>query len=219
MDVARDRARQYLKALPVRDRVMLVRADGMATPATAFEVDHKKVEDAIKASQPGSTALNLDQALVFARHIQGQDGHRVGEIAFIGPGRTAPRDPGTTALPRNLRVISIPDNVENVGLRKVGMRRSGADSGALGNLRGRAQLRSAAAHGDALARFRTSGAGGPRGGRVAPAARWRRGRSRKPRSNTAPAPRACWASTFLRTTAIRTTTMPNWNCRRSRRCR
>ena len=44
------------------------------------------------------------------------------------PGRTAPRDPGTAALPRNLRVISIPDNVENVGLRKVGMRRSGADS-------------------------------------------------------------------------------------------
>jgi hypothetical protein len=72
--------------------------------------------------------LNLDQALVFARHIQGQDGHRVGEITFIGPGRTAPRDAGTTTLPRNLRVIAIPDNVENVGLRKVGMRRSGADS-------------------------------------------------------------------------------------------
>jgi von Willebrand factor type A domain/Aerotolerance regulator N-terminal len=128
MDVARDRARQYLKALPVRDRVMLVRADGMATPATAFEVDRRRIEEAITASQAGATALNLDQALVFARHIQGQDGHRAGEIAFIGPGRTAPRDPGTAALPRNLRVISIPDNVENVGLRKIGMRRSGADS-------------------------------------------------------------------------------------------
>jgi hypothetical protein len=128
MDVARERARQYLKALPVRDRVMLVRADGMATPATAFEVDHKKIEDAIAASQAGATALNIDRALLFARHVQGQDGRRVGEIAFIGPGRTAPRDPGMAALPRNLRVISIPDNVENVGLRKVGMRRSGADS-------------------------------------------------------------------------------------------
>src|SRR6516162_8652165 len=74
MDVARDRARQYLHALPARDRVMLVRADGMATPATVFEPDHKKVERAIDASQPGSTALNLDQALVFARHLQGQDG-------------------------------------------------------------------------------------------------------------------------------------------------
>lgn len=128
MDVARERARQYLKALPVRDRVMLVRADGMATPATAFEVDHKKIEDAIAASQAGATALNIDRALLFARHVQGQDGRRVGEIAFIGPGRTAPRDPGMAALPRNLRVISVPDNVENVGLRKVGMRRSGADS-------------------------------------------------------------------------------------------
>src|SRR5712671_2852848 len=99
MDVARDRARQYLKALPVRDRVMLVRADGMATPATRFETDRKKIEAAINESQPGSTALNLDQALVFARHIQGQDGRRVGEIAFVGSGRTAPRDPAVT-LPK-----------------------------------------------------------------------------------------------------------------------
>jgi hypothetical protein len=43
----------------------------------------------------------VDQAWLFARHIQGQDGRRAGEIAFIGPGRTAPRDPGTApAAPR-----------------------------------------------------------------------------------------------------------------------
>src|SRR5690349_8807525 len=83
MDLARDRARQYLRALPSRDRVMLVRADALATPATSFEPDHKKVEAAIVASQPGSTALNIDQALIFSRHIQGQDGRRAGEIAFI----------------------------------------------------------------------------------------------------------------------------------------
>jgi hypothetical protein len=129
MDVARDRARQYLHALPARDRVMLVRADGLTTPVTAFEPDRKRVEKAINQSEPGSTALNLDQALAFARRIQGQDGHRVGEIAFIGPGRTGPRDPVTApAPPRNLRVIAIPDNVENVGLRRVGMRRKDGDS-------------------------------------------------------------------------------------------
>jgi hypothetical protein len=127
MDVAKDRARQYLRALPARDRVLLLRADGLATPATPFEIDRKKIEKAIAASQPGSTALNLDQALLFARHIQGQDGRRVGEIAFVGAGRTAPRD-STASLPHNLRVIAIPDNIENVGLRKVGMRRSGSDS-------------------------------------------------------------------------------------------
>ncbi|HMC62261.1 MAG TPA: BatA and WFA domain-containing protein, partial [Candidatus Solibacter sp.] len=129
MDIGRERARQYLRALPARDRVMLVRADALATPATAFEPDHRKVEAAIQASEAGSTALNLDQALAFARHMQGQDGRRVGEIAFIGPGRTAPRDPGTAAAPpRNLRVIGIPDNIENAGLRKIGMRRSPADN-------------------------------------------------------------------------------------------
>src|SRR5215471_7310900 len=105
MDAARDRARQYLKALPSRDRVMLVRADGLATPATAFEEDRRKVDAAIQASQPGSTALNVDRALAFARHVQGQDGRRAGEIAFIGAGRTTPRDPAGAPPPRNLRVI------------------------------------------------------------------------------------------------------------------
>ena len=129
MDIARERARQYLRALPSRDRVMLVRADALATPATSFEPDRRKVERAIAESEPGSTALNLDQALAFARRIQGHDGRRVGEIAFIGPGRTAPRDAGAVASPpRNLRVIPIADNIENVGLRRVGMRRAGGDS-------------------------------------------------------------------------------------------
>ncbi len=131
MEVARDRARQYLRALPAHDRVMLLRADAVATPATAFEPDRKKVEAAIDASQPGRTALDLDQALVFARHIQGQDGRRPGEIAFIGPGRTAARDPGAApAPPRNLRFIAIADSVENVGLRRVGLRRADTDSDA-----------------------------------------------------------------------------------------
>ena len=125
MDIARQRARQYLRALPARDRVMLVRADALATPATAFEPDHRKLETAIQSSQPGATALNLDQALAFARHVQAQAGRRAGEIAFIGTGRTAERDPASSAPPpRNLRVLLVPDAVENCGLRKIGMRRS-----------------------------------------------------------------------------------------------
>jgi hypothetical protein len=127
MDIARQNAREYLRAVPARDRVMLVRADALATPATSFEPDHKKVEGAIQASQPGSTALNLDQALVFAHHVQGQDGRRAGEIVFIGTGRTAERDPGTPAPPKNLRTLLVPDAIENCGLRKVGMRRSVTD--------------------------------------------------------------------------------------------
>lgn len=128
MDVARDRARRYVRALPSRDRVMLVRADALATPATAFEPDRRKVEAAIQASEPGSTALDLDQAFAFARHIQSQQGRRSGEIAFIGSGRTSEHDSGAAQQPpRNLRVIAIPDAIENTGLRKIGLRRSTTD--------------------------------------------------------------------------------------------
>ncbi len=128
MDLARDRARRYVRALPSRDRVMLVRADGLATPATAFEPDHGKIEAAIDASTPGSTALNLDQALAAARHIQTQAGGRSGEIAFVGTGRIAERDPAAAAVPRNLRLLLIPDSIENCGLRRIGMRRSATDT-------------------------------------------------------------------------------------------
>jgi len=127
MDAARQMARDYLNAVPARDRVMLVRADALATPATPFEPDHRKVEAAILASRPGSTALNLDQALAFARHAQGQDGRNAGEIAFVGTGRMAEREAGAAPPPRNLRVLLVPDTIENAGLRKVGLRRSATD--------------------------------------------------------------------------------------------
>ncbi|MBV9743952.1 MAG: BatA and WFA domain-containing protein [Acidobacteriia bacterium] len=128
IDLARQRALQYVRALPAIDRVMLVRADALATPATAFEPDRRKVETAIQDSRPGSTALNLDQALAFARRVQAQAGGHAGEIALISTGHIAEPDSANTAsLPRNLRFIPIADPIENAGLRKIGMRRSNED--------------------------------------------------------------------------------------------
>ena len=37
MDDARERALRYIRSVPAKDRVMLVRADGLTTPATPFE--------------------------------------------------------------------------------------------------------------------------------------------------------------------------------------
>jgi len=128
MDLARDRARRYVRALPAQDRVMLVRADGLVTPATAWEPDRRKVEAAIMASQPGFTALDLDQALLFAGHIQSQEGRNPGEIVFVGSGRTAAREASVAPPPRNLRVLLVPEAIENCGLRRVGMRRSADDT-------------------------------------------------------------------------------------------
>jgi hypothetical protein len=128
MDEARDKAQAYLRAVSAADRVMLVRADALATPATAFESDRSKVEQAIARSEPGATALNLDQALTFARQEQALGMGRPGEIVYVGPGRVAAEShPVTAAPPRNLRVLLVPDAVENCGLRKIGLRRSAAD--------------------------------------------------------------------------------------------
>src|SRR6202167_1553033 len=127
MDLARERARAYVRAVPARDRIMLVRADALTTPATAFEPDRRKLAEAIADSQPGATALNLDQALAFARQIQTESGRRAGEVVFVGTGKLAERDPAKLGL-RNLRFLSVPDAIENCGLRRIGVRRSAADS-------------------------------------------------------------------------------------------
>jgi hypothetical protein len=126
IDEARTAARAYVKALPSRDRVMLVRADALATPVTAFEADRQVLGDAIRQSQPGASALNLAQALEFAQRAQRLQAQRAGEIVYAGAGRV-PEDEATLGtLPTNLRVLGVEGAPENVGLRKIGLRRSAA---------------------------------------------------------------------------------------------
>jgi hypothetical protein len=124
MDQAKANARAYLRSIPRYDRVMLVRADALATPATAFESNRGVLESAIQQSQAGASALNLSQALEFAQRAQKLQGQRAGEIVFIGAGRVSEEEAGLSALPTNLRVVSTSSALENLGLRKVGLRRS-----------------------------------------------------------------------------------------------
>jgi hypothetical protein len=123
MDLARDRARAYVRALPASDKIMLVRADSLATPATAFEANHQKVLNAITASEPSSTSLNINQALDFARKIQ-LSGGLPGEVTFVGSGRVPESDANPDMASNNLRVLSVADTIENSGLRKIGLKRS-----------------------------------------------------------------------------------------------
>jgi len=127
MDQAKASARAYLRSLPNRDRVMLVRADALATPATAFESNRGTVEEAIQQSQPGASALNLRLAFEFADRAQKLQAQRPGEIVFVGAGRVAEEEAALSPLPSNLRVVSVGTAQENIGIRKVGMRRSTAD--------------------------------------------------------------------------------------------
>jgi hypothetical protein len=131
MDAARASALGWLRAVPSADRVLLVRADALATPATAWELDRRNVARAILESQPGATALNLSQSLQFASQMQRGSGSLPGEIAYAGPGRISAREANNMSLPKipAFRVLAIDDNIENAGLRSVGARRSGTDTG------------------------------------------------------------------------------------------
>lgn len=123
IDQARAAAKAYLKSLPSNDRVMLVRSDALATPATPFEVDRRKLEQAIDSSQPGASVLNIEQALRFAEQSRRLNARRAGEIVFAGAGRI-PSDAASPKPPANFRLLPTASPAENIGLRKVGVRRS-----------------------------------------------------------------------------------------------
>ena len=127
IDLARAAANNYVKQIPSSDRVMVVRADALATPATLFESDHRKIRQAIDQSQPGGAALNIGAALDFAQQAQRIRSQNAGEIVFVGAGRVSADESPSLTLPANLRFISIPSPAEHIGLRKVGVRRSPSD--------------------------------------------------------------------------------------------
>jgi hypothetical protein len=128
MDQARAAAREYVRSLPAGDRAMLVRADALPTPATAFEHSRAKLEQAIADSRPGSTALNLSQALEFARQAQKLQGGARGEIVYSGAGHISdpPAEIGAV-LTSNVRVLAAPDAAPSCGIHKVSVRRSASD--------------------------------------------------------------------------------------------
>jgi hypothetical protein len=127
MDDARSAALAWLRAVPSSDRVMIVRADALATPVTSLDTNHAVLERAIRDSKPGAAALNLDQAIEFAERVQRLHSQHSGEIVYVGAGRI-PAAEGTVPIPSNLRVIPITSPVENVGLRKIGLRRADAET-------------------------------------------------------------------------------------------
>ncbi|MBM3797935.1 MAG: VWA domain-containing protein [Acidobacteria bacterium] len=128
MEQARTMALDYLRAVPAADRVLLLYADAIATPVTAFETDRRKLEAAIRAARPSDAALDLGQAFDHARRIQARGARRPGEIVFAGAARTA-ADLGELTVPPNLRLLEVKTAVENVGLRKIGVRHSTSEAG------------------------------------------------------------------------------------------
>lgn len=133
MDVARARARQYLRGLPPGDRILLVRADGLPTPATGFTAERDLLAEAIRDTAAGWTALDLDAALAFARDALrlelGVDDAaalradaRLGEVVYIGPGRVAASSGAGASFPR-LRWIAVGDDVADSAITRLAAQR------------------------------------------------------------------------------------------------
>jgi hypothetical protein len=130
IDQARASARSYVRTIPSSDRVMVLRADVLATPATPFESDRLKIQEAIDQTEPGAGPLNVESALEFAQQAQKLQTQRPGEIVLIGAARISSDEAAMANPPQNLRVISINGPTEHVGLRKVSVRRSMSDADA-----------------------------------------------------------------------------------------
>ena len=128
IDEGKINAIRWLRALPGSDRVMVVRADALPTPATVFETNRAAAEKAILESQPGSSALNLQAAFDFARRMQRQHGQGAGEIVFSGAGRANQADlPEDNNLPASLRLLPVQVPTRNVGIRRFHLRRAPND--------------------------------------------------------------------------------------------
>lgn len=127
IDQARAAARRYVRLLPSSDRVMVLRADVLATPATLFESDRRKINQAIDQTQPGGATLSIGETLQFARQAQRLRSQNPGEIVFIGAGRASSAETQPLATPPNLRVIQVPGPTDHCGLRKVTVQRSASD--------------------------------------------------------------------------------------------
>jgi hypothetical protein len=114
-------------ALPLADRVMVVRADVLATPALLFESDRNKIRVAIQQTQPSAAPLNLQAALDFAVQAQKVQAQRPGEIVLVGAARVPSEQAAGLNAPANFRLIAIDGPTEHAGLRKIGVHRAPDD--------------------------------------------------------------------------------------------
>ncbi|MGH9651871.1 MAG: VWA domain-containing protein, partial [Bryobacteraceae bacterium] len=117
-------ARKYLGRLSASDRVLLVRADALVSPATPFTSNRKELRQAIQASVTAPRALNLNRALAFA-HSAENESRNPGGMVYIGPGMISGGQVNAGRM-RNLRVIELHASRENCGIRRIAAQRNPA---------------------------------------------------------------------------------------------
>ncbi|HEX4167053.1 MAG TPA: VWA domain-containing protein [Bryobacteraceae bacterium] len=120
LDREKQLLQQYFALLPRNDRAMLVAVDGLATPLTGFISDQRQFGNALSSAVPSFSALNVDNALSFARQASAWSDAVSGEIVYSGPQLTV----GKASAPplNNVRLLPVPADRENVGIRQLTVR-------------------------------------------------------------------------------------------------
>lgn len=119
-------AKQYLSRVGGRERVMLVRVNALAAPASSFTTDRRELREEIDASKAGYSALSIQRALTYARQASSRASGVLDEIVYIGPERIA--EPFAGGAP-GLRVLPVPAVSDSCGIRGITVTRSeGEDS-------------------------------------------------------------------------------------------
>ncbi|HWF47567.1 MAG TPA: VWA domain-containing protein [Bryobacteraceae bacterium] len=126
LDLEKRAAQRYVRTIGGNDRLLVVRADGLAAPATPFTSATDQLTKAIAASTSRYSALNLEQALSFAQQAQSWSGGRPGDIVYIGPRRIAEPDPTLPRIP-NLRLLTVAAPLGNRGIRRISVKRNEDD--------------------------------------------------------------------------------------------
>jgi hypothetical protein len=81
----------------------------------------------VEESSAGFSALNLEQALSLAQQALSWSGGRSGEVVYVGP-RMSGDEPSSLPDLANLRTIAVDAIRDNVGIRRLGVKRNEDDS-------------------------------------------------------------------------------------------
>ena len=124
LTASRRKALAWLKTIPSQDKVSLVEAGTLLTPRTSLETNRTQTIKAIQGLKSGTGSIRMEEAFDFAGSLQRRAGGISGEIVYAGPARLAVGEEQLTRVPQNLRLLVTDSSMNNIGIRRAGVRRS-----------------------------------------------------------------------------------------------
>lgn len=124
LTASKRKALAWLKTLPTQDKVSVVEAGTLLTPRTSLETNRQQTIKAIEELRSGTGSTHIESAFEFAGTLQRRAGGIAGEIVYAGPARLASGEEQISKVPQNLRLLVTDTSLNNIGIRKAGVRRS-----------------------------------------------------------------------------------------------